>query len=184
MTVFATSASGAAVTYTNPTATDIVDGTVAVTCTPASGSTFAIGATTVNCSATDTHNNEATASFKVSVIYNFIGFFKPVDNLPVVNVAKAGSAVPVKFSLGGNMGLDIFASGYPRVVSITIVDGNTFESVIDETVTAGGSSLTYDPLANQYIYVWKTSKSWAGYSYQLQVKLTDGRVHVANFKFK
>jgi hypothetical protein len=45
MTVFATSASGAAVTYTNPTATDIVDGTVAVTCTPASGNTFAIGTT-------------------------------------------------------------------------------------------------------------------------------------------
>ena len=41
-----------------------------------------------------------------------------------------------------------------------------------------------DPLATQYIYVWKTDKTWVGKSYQLQVKLKDGTVHVANFKFK
>jgi hypothetical protein len=40
------------VTYT-AAATDIVDGTDPVTCTPASGSTFAIGTTAVNCTATD-----------------------------------------------------------------------------------------------------------------------------------
>jgi hypothetical protein len=34
--------------------------------------------------------------------YTFTGFFSPVDNPPTVNVAKAGSAIPVKFSLGGN----------------------------------------------------------------------------------
>jgi hypothetical protein len=37
-----------------------------------------------------------------------------VDNLPVLNKANAGQAIPVMFSLGGNKGLDIFAAGYPK----------------------------------------------------------------------
>src|SRR5258706_2774270 len=42
----------------------------------------------------------------------FSGFFPPVDNPTAVNVLKAGRAVPVKFSLGGNQGLDIFAPSF------------------------------------------------------------------------
>jgi len=34
--------------------------------------------------------------------FDFSGFFQPVDNLPTFNVVKAGQAVPVKFSLGGD----------------------------------------------------------------------------------
>ena len=65
----ATSPDGAIVTYTNPTATDLVDGEVSVTCNPVSGSTFAlISDITVNCSATDTANNTQTSSFVVSVV--------------------------------------------------------------------------------------------------------------------
>src|SRR5262249_60474748 len=36
--------------------------------------------------------------------YNFSGFFQPVDNAPVLNVVKAGSAIPVKFRLRGGPG--------------------------------------------------------------------------------
>jgi len=68
LTAEATSASGAIVTYTDPTATDLVDGTVAVSCIPVSGSTFSIGETTVTCSATDTAGNIATSSFTITVV--------------------------------------------------------------------------------------------------------------------
>jgi hypothetical protein len=97
-------------------------------------------------------------------------------------VAKAGSAIPIKFSLGGNMGLDIFAAGYPRWVTIN-ADNTLSQDVIDESVTAGGSSLSYDAFANQYVYVWKTDKAWVGTGRQLQVLLKDGQTYVANFKF-
>jgi len=63
----AASSSGVVVNYTLPTATDLVDVTVPVTCTLISGSTFALGTTTVNCSATDSHSNTATSSFNVTV---------------------------------------------------------------------------------------------------------------------
>jgi hypothetical protein len=66
-TVAATSPAGAVVTYTNPTATDDQDGVVAVTCSPASGSTFPIGTTTVTCTTSDRAGNTATASFRVTV---------------------------------------------------------------------------------------------------------------------
>lgn len=48
-------------------ATDAVDGAVATTCAPASGSRFPLGSTTVTCSATDAHGNTGSASFAVNV---------------------------------------------------------------------------------------------------------------------
>jgi hypothetical protein len=57
----------AVVTYPAATATDLVDGSVPVNCSPASGIPFDLGTTTVNCSATDAHHNIATGSFTVFV---------------------------------------------------------------------------------------------------------------------
>ena len=54
------------VTY-RVTAVDDVDGSVSVSCRPASGSQFRIGRTTVTCSATDSSGNTATARFTVTV---------------------------------------------------------------------------------------------------------------------
>ena len=67
ISVEATSAAGAAVTFT-ATATDVVTSPLTPSCTPASGSTFGLGTTTVNCSATDAAGNKGTASFTVTVI--------------------------------------------------------------------------------------------------------------------
>ena len=55
----------------------------------------------------------ATVCTPISPTFNFSGFFQPVDNLPTVNQVKAGSSIPIKFSLGGNQGLNIMAAGYP-----------------------------------------------------------------------
>ena len=114
--------------------------------------------------------------------YNFTGFFQPVDNLPTLNIVNAGKAIPVKFSLGGFQGLDIFAAGYPS--STVIACGSTAGDAVEQTVTAGSSSLSYDDSTDQYIYVWKTERAWAGTCRTLVVKLNDGTFHRANFKFK
>ncbi|MHA3684048.1 HYR domain-containing protein [Leucobacter sp. HY1910] len=57
---------GAEVSYT-VTASDLVEGSVAASCTPASGTVFALGDTTVNCEATDAQGNSATGSFTVTI---------------------------------------------------------------------------------------------------------------------
>jgi hypothetical protein len=181
VTAIATANSGATVTYTLPTASDLVDGARPVSCLAASGTVFAVGSNLVTCTASDSRGNSSSSSFHVIVSFGWGGFFSPVDNLPTVNSVKAGSAIPVKFSLGGNQGLDIFAAGYPRSVVVSCATGAP-QDLIEETVTAGGSSLSYGN--GQYVYVWKTDKSWVGNCRQLQVKLTDGSLHVANFIFK
>jgi ribosomal protein S11 len=65
----ATSLSGAVVNYPAPVATDTLSGVSAagVSCAPAAGTTFAIGATTVNCSVKDVAGNSANTSFVVTV---------------------------------------------------------------------------------------------------------------------
>lgn len=67
ITAEATSPAGAVVTFV-ATATDTTDGTVPVTCAPVSGSTFALGVTTVSCSATNSTAKTATGSFLVHVV--------------------------------------------------------------------------------------------------------------------
>jgi len=66
ITVEADSTSGKTVSY-SATATDTVDGAITPSCVPASGSTFAVGTTTVNCSAHDAHSNSTSGSFTVTV---------------------------------------------------------------------------------------------------------------------
>jgi len=79
--------------------------------------------------------------------------------------------------------LGIFAPGSPSSGPIAC---NSSDPAVDltETVTAGGSSLSYDPTTDRYIYVWKTDPSWAGTCRQLVVELNDGTIHRANFRFK
>jgi hypothetical protein len=65
--VEATGPTGAVFTFT-ATAVDALDGSRPVTCTPSSGATFPMGATTVNCSAVDAQGNPGSASFTVTVV--------------------------------------------------------------------------------------------------------------------
>jgi hypothetical protein len=115
------------------------------------------------------------------------GFFEPVDALPILNtVVKAGSAIPVKFSLNGDWGLGIFADRYPRSAQIPCTSTVGVDA-IEQTLTAGQSSLSYDPTTDRYTYVWKTDKSWSvapgGPCRQLVLRLADGSFMRANFKF-
>jgi len=145
--------------------------------------TASVGPNAFTVTAEDNAANTASLTHAYSVVYSFSGFFRPVDNIPTLNLAKAGSAIPVKFSLSGNQGLSIFATGYPKWQKINC-DTSVPLDIIEETVTAGSSSLSYDPIADQYVYVWKTDKAWAGTCRQLVVRLNDGTQHVANFKLK
>jgi hypothetical protein len=66
VTAVATSAAGAVVTFT-ASALDGVDGARSVRCTPASGSTFPVGNTTVTCTAADAQGNSRTSRLTVAV---------------------------------------------------------------------------------------------------------------------
>jgi len=175
-------ATSMAVTFPAPTASDNC-GSVNVVSSAASGSVFPVGTTTITSTATDAVGNQASCTFTVTVLYDFTGFFSPVNNPPTLNVVNAGRAIPVKFSLSGNKGLSIFAASSPQSGTIPC-DASAPVPDLTDTTTAGGSSLSYDAGSDQYIYTWKTESSWAGTCRQLVVTLNDGSVHVANFKFR
>jgi Domain of unknown function (DUF4082) len=115
--------------------------------------------------------------------YSFAGFYQPVDN-GNWNSAKAGSAIPVKFSLGGDQGLAIFKSGFPKVTSITCPGSSTPVDPIEEIVTGSASGLSYDASTDQYIYTWKTIKTWAGKCFTFELGLNDDTSHTFNVQFK
>ncbi|MFU8873938.1 S8 family serine peptidase [Micromonospora sp. SL4-19] len=143
-----------------------------------------IGYFTATCSgARDRAGNKAApVSVTYQVVYDWQTFGSPVS-ADKVNVVKAGSAVPVKFGLGGDQGLGILAAGFPKLRATTC-DTSAAQEVTVETVTAGASTLTYDPASKQYQYVWKTDKSLANTCGRLELTLIDGTTHSANFLFK
>jgi len=112
--------------------------------------------------------------------YEFDGFQHPVDNPPALNVAKAGSGVPIKFELSGDLGLGVLF-GTPTVTQFDCTSGTP--SGTTDTALAGGSGLQYDPLTNTYTYVWKTQKDWSGQCRTFRITFDDGTYRTADFHF-
>lgn len=149
MTASTTSAAGTAVTFTTPTASAGKE-PVSVACTPASGSTFPLGATTVTCTATDALNRSATCTFPVTI--------SRTPQLTLTKFLAFGDSVTageVSFPIAGilpqrvpNFGLRVVdATSYPTVLrnlltarytaqatNITVVnDGKSGEKVREAT---------------------------------------------------
>ena len=97
ITVDDTDPSGAVVTF-SASASDLVDGSVPVTCSPASGSTFAIGSTRVSCSATDKAGNTGSASFAVNVVDRIPPTLQLPSDMTVQGTGSGGAAVTFSVS--------------------------------------------------------------------------------------
>jgi hypothetical protein len=118
--------------------------------------------------------------------FTFIGFFQPVDNVPVVNTVKNGSTVPVKWKLrdeGGTEITDVNAVASTTAVSLSCatLSGTTEDEI--EITSAGGTALRYDFNSMQFILNWQTPKR-PSTCYRLDVKFTDNSIKSAYFKLK
>jgi hypothetical protein len=163
----ATSANGALVTYTSPGTTDAVDGPGTATCTPASGTTFAVGSTTVTCTATDGHNNTATSTFKVNVAYSWSNFLQPINVTGTQSVFKLGSTVPVKFNLTGASSGITDGTFYLKYFYLGAGDGLGEQEAVATTTGTTGTEFRYS--AGQYIYNWNTKSVSKPGNYELRV---------------
>jgi len=134
----ATSPSGAAVTY-SVEATDSDALVKSLSCLPASGATFPVGTTKVECTAVDGHENKATASFNVTVT-------TPPPTVPVVT-----SVAPVEGPEAGGTVVTIKGEhfegateakfGTTTATELKVVSG-TEVTVKDPTHTAGTVDVT------------------------------------------
>ena len=143
--------------------------------------TSAVGTRAVLGTVRDQDGDGQEYSGSVTVVFPFAGFSQPVDNAPTPNKAKAGSAIPVRFSLGGDKGSAIFKAEYPKF-TYRACDG-TAPDAIEATVAANASSLSYSAASGQYTYVWKTRAEYAGKCGTLELGLLDGSSHPAVFQF-
>jgi hypothetical protein len=87
---------------------------------------------------------------------------------------------PVKFSLGGNHGLDVLRPGYPASDAYA-ARHRAHER--DGPVDWGGK-LKYDATTDTYSFNWKTDKAWANSCRVLVLGLKDGQNLSVSFEFK
>jgi hypothetical protein len=148
----------------------------------ATPNTTAVGSKSVSCTATDNAGNTATASAAYSVTYQFVGFSNPIDGSGVVNVAKAGQVIPLKWRLLDAAGVPItsLTAATVNVASLTCSLGATEDNV--EEYATGNSGLQ-NLGAGYYQFNWATPKTYAGSCKTLQLDLRDGITRTALFQF-
>jgi len=165
-----------------PNASDATSGVASSSCDAVD--TSSVGTHSVNCTATDNAGNTTSASASYSVIYNWSGFFQPVDNF-IINVAKAGQAIPLKWRLtdaNGNPVLNL-TSVKVTVANLACNSGITVDQVEEYAAGASGLQNLGD---GYYQFNWKTPSTYASSCKTMKLDLGEGagKEHTALFQFK
>jgi hypothetical protein len=118
-TVEANGFAGSIVDFVLPTAVDLGEPRL-VTCAPAPNSTFALGTTTVTCSASDGRGNTGTATFKITVVDTTPPTLIPPGDTSVYATSDTGAAAadqgPITRFIFGSHVADI-ADAHPKVTA-------------------------------------------------------------------
>jgi predicted outer membrane repeat protein len=119
-----------------------------------------------------------------AIVYQFVGFTSPVDNPPVMNIAKAGQTIPLKWRL-------LYSDGTPvtNLADVTVTaaslacSAGTSPDQVDEYAT--GESGLQNLGDGYYQWNWKTPKSYANSCKTLNLDLGEGasNEHTALFQF-
>jgi dipeptidyl aminopeptidase/acylaminoacyl peptidase len=139
--------------------------------------TAPVGPKTMFVLARDRAGNETGESRVYDVVYAFDGFARPLEPFPQPASFKAGDTVQVRFSLGGDQGLDVLIDWTPVSRELACDD---VASAPWGTATTG--TLSYRATQDRYTYLWKTERAWAGTCRQLVLVLRDGTYHYANVR--
>lgn len=139
--------------------------------------TSTIGLHSFEVTAVDENGRTATRTYAYTVIYDLRGFDPPVGTSGLYD-AKAGDAIPLKFSLGGAQGLNVIATTMWYPVSCT----NWLPAGPGAT---GEGKLSYNASTGKYTYLVNTNRSWKGSCFLLRFDLADGWNYGATYvRFK
>jgi hypothetical protein len=114
--------------------------------------------------------------------WDFDGFKAPIDNGGVLNSAKAGKAVPIKWHLASANGAPItnLTTATLTVSSLACPTGASADQVEEYTI---GSSGLINQGSGNYQLNWQTPTSYANSCKTLRLDIGDGVYHTALFKF-
>jgi Tol biopolymer transport system component len=127
--------------------------------------------------ARDRAGNTSVMTRTYRVVYPFDGFLAPLVAPPAMASVEAGEKVPVKFSLSGDRGLAIIASGSPTWTHLDC------ESRAQLAPAATGDHRLSFPGGGRYQLLLTTDDSWTGTCRRLDVTLDDGTTHTALVRF-
>ncbi len=162
---------------------DASDGLSGLASCTVTGYSTAVGTHTLTATAKDHAGNTATASRTYTVSpWTLKGLYQPVDMSGVVNTAKAGSTIPLKFEVfQGTTELTDPATTVKSLTYISTTSTSTLPTDEIETLASGSTALRYDSTSGQFIYNWKTPDVG---SYRLTITMVDGSTLQALFKLR
>jgi hypothetical protein len=147
-----------------------------------------VGTHTLTATARDNAGNVSSAAATYTVKpWTISGFYQPVSmdvtTSRVVNTAKNGSTIPLKFELfsGATELTSTSAVAGLKQVKTNCADGSLDDPL--DVLASGATSLRYDTTAGQFIYNWKTP-STANSCYDVTLLTQDGTGILAHFKLK
>lgn len=172
ITQTATKATGADVIFTLPTPTDNVDQSPTIVATPASGSTFGVGDTTVSVTATDAAGQSFTRTFKVTVnnpvpvltsidpdtkTFGDAGFtmtvtgndFMPNSTVKVDGVDRATTFVSFTELQAQIPATDMNAAGTKQVSVSTPAPGGGASGNVTFTINKAHQTITFDAIPDK-----------------------------------
>jgi 6-phosphogluconolactonase (cycloisomerase 2 family) len=158
---------------------DVPDGDPLDTSTP--------GSHDFTVTARDGEGNETTVTHTYTVTepapepgLGFEGFLGPIHDGSVV---RAGDAIPIVFSLGGFQGDDVVAAGSPTSVQVDCDDPGE-PTGGDPASSASSRGLFFNQWTQHYVFMWQTSKAWAGTCRTFVLSLRDGSVERLAVSFR
>jgi hypothetical protein len=135
----------------------------------------------------DDNHTGSSDSKNFNITFNFTGFSSPVDNNNVLNTAKAGQAIPLKWRLtnaSGNPVTNLLSTDVKVTVANYSCGLSTTTDLLEE-YAAGSSGL--QNLGNGYYqFNWKTPTNYANSCKTMTLDLGEGTLttpHTALFKF-
>lgn len=138
--------------------------------------TGSVGTKTFTVSASDDNGRTAEMTRTYNVVYSFSGFDPPVSTTGFIDNAKAGDAIPLKFSLQGDKGM-------------SVVTGTTWQlnSCADwsslGTATTGAGKISYNHTIDRYLDLVATEPSWSGSCRTVDLELADNTHHTIQVRF-
>jgi hypothetical protein len=145
--------------------------------------TSSVGEKTFRVDAADAAGNTGVARSVYRVVYDFEGFLWPVRNPPRINRWAAGVPVPIRFELGRNQGLDVVEEGWPQVAQVECGSGAEPSSGEPARHPRWFRELVFRRRTARFVFLWRTERAWAGSCRQFMLRLKDGTVKRADFKF-
>lgn len=112
-------------------------------------------------------------------LYAFGGFMAPLHATELAQ-RLSGSAMAVKFTLGGALGTDVFDAGFPKVQPINCA---TREATGEAVSLAANQWVFQDLAGGLYHFKWKSSHDWQNVCRRLILGFDDGSRYSADVRF-